>query len=56
MTAVYRIIVEGWTKQWALREMTEGGFNFHPVFGNLPKWIDKLDVESIRKEVGIRPI
>jgi len=53
MCAVYRIVVQGWTKEEALREMTEGGFNFHAVFGNLPGWIRKLDVESIRKEAGI---
>lgn len=56
MCAVYRIVLQGWTKEEALREMTEGGFNFHAVFGNLPKWIRELDVESIRKEVGIETV
>jgi uncharacterized protein (TIGR01244 family) len=55
MCALYRIAVQGWTKDEAIREMTEGGYNFHAVFGNLPKWIRELDVESIRKEVGIEP-
>lgn len=54
MCAVYRIAVQGWTKEQALREMTEGDFGFHPVWENLPKWIDGLDIEAIRKEVGIR--
>jgi uncharacterized protein (TIGR01244 family) len=53
MCALYRIAVQGWTKDEAIREMTEGGYNFHAVFGNLPEWIRDLDVESIRKEVGI---
>ncbi|ABA90076.2 protein serine/threonine/tyrosine phosphatase, putative [Syntrophotalea carbinolica DSM 2380] len=53
MCAVYRIVVQGWTKEQALREMTEGGFNFHSIFDNLPDWIQKLDVESLRKEAGI---
>ena len=56
MCALYRIAVQGWTKEEAIREMTEGGYNFHAVFGNLPEWIRELDVESIRKEVGIEPV
>ena len=53
MCAVYRIVVQGWTKSEAVREMTEGGFGFHEVFDNLPEWVQRLDVEKIRKEAGI---
>jgi len=53
MCALYRIAVQGWTKDEAIREMTEGGFNFHAVFDNLPEWIQKLDIESIKKDAGI---
>jgi len=53
MCALYRIAVQGWTKEEAIREMTEGGFNFHAVFDNLSEWIEKLDVESIKKDAGI---
>jgi protein tyrosine/serine phosphatase len=53
MCALYRIAVQGWTKEEAIREMTEGGFNFHTVFDNLSEWIQKLDVESIKKDAGI---
>jgi protein tyrosine phosphatase (PTP) superfamily phosphohydrolase (DUF442 family) len=55
MCAVYRIVVQGWTKEEALRETTEGGFGFHKVFDNLPEWIRSLDVEKIRKDLGITP-
>lgn len=53
MSALYRIAVQGWTREEAVREMTDGGFNFHAVFDNLPEWIQELDVESIRKDAGI---
>jgi protein tyrosine phosphatase (PTP) superfamily phosphohydrolase (DUF442 family) len=52
--AVYRIAVQGWTKEEAIREMTEGGFGFHEIWQNLPEWIRKTDIESIRKETGIK--
>ena len=51
--ALYRIAVQGWTKEEAIREMTKGGFSFHAVFDNLSEWIQKLDIESIKKDAGI---
>jgi protein tyrosine/serine phosphatase len=53
MIALYRIAVQGWTREEAIREMTEGGFNFHPVFDNLTEWIQKLDIEAIKTDAGI---
>jgi protein tyrosine phosphatase (PTP) superfamily phosphohydrolase (DUF442 family) len=55
MTAIYRVAVQGWTKGEAIREMTEGGYGFHKVWGNLPDWIQELDIDSIREEAGIPP-
>lgn len=53
MSAIYRIVVQGWSKEAAVREMTDGGYNFHALFGNLPQWIEGLDIESIQKDVGM---
>ncbi|HEY9162371.1 MAG TPA: dual specificity protein phosphatase family protein [Desulfomonilia bacterium] len=53
MCAVYRMAVQGWSKEEALKEMTEGGFGFHEVWSNLPEWAGNLDVGKIRKEAGI---
>ena len=56
MIAVYRVAVQGWTKAEAIREMTGGGFGFHPIWGNLPKWIEKLDIDRIKKQAGIKSL
>lgn len=53
MCALYRIAVEGWSKQRAIQEMTEGGFGFHAVWQNLPDWVEDLDIPSIRQEAGL---
>jgi len=50
--AAYRIVVQGWSKEEALMEMTQGGFNFHG-WPNLVSYIRKLDVERIRREAGL---
>jgi protein tyrosine phosphatase (PTP) superfamily phosphohydrolase (DUF442 family) len=52
--AVYRIAVQGWSKAEAIREMTQGGFGFHQIWGNLPKWIQKLDIDRIKRQAGIK--
>ncbi len=51
MSALFRIIIQGWSKEEAIREMTEGGYGFHKIWKNLPRWIEKLDIESIRQEM-----
>ena len=53
MVAVYRIILCGWTKEEALKEMTEGGFAFHSVWENLIRFVENLDTDRIRKKAGI---
>lgn len=53
MCALYRVAVQGWTKEEAIKEMTEGDFGFHEIWKNLPSWITDMDIEVIRKEVGI---
>jgi protein tyrosine/serine phosphatase len=52
MVAAYRIVVEGWTKEEAVREMTEGGFGFHPVWNGLCDHLMELDVAKIRRAVA----
>jgi len=54
MTAAYRIAVQGWSKEDAIREMTEGGFGFHPIWQNLVRDVRNLDVPRIKELAGIK--
>jgi protein tyrosine/serine phosphatase len=42
MCALYRVIVQGWSKEAAIREMTEGEFGFNPFWTNLTDWIEEF--------------
>ena len=55
MCAAYRIAVQGWTKDEAVREMTEGGFGHHAVFDNLTEYLREANFEKIRREAGLSP-
>jgi protein tyrosine phosphatase (PTP) superfamily phosphohydrolase (DUF442 family) len=56
VVAVYRIAVQGWSKGEAIREMTQGSYGFHVTWGNLPRWIQKLDIERIKNQAGIKSL
>jgi protein tyrosine/serine phosphatase len=53
MVAFYRVIVQGWSKQKAAREMTEGGYGFHEIWQNLVHWLDQANLSRIRREAGL---
>lgn len=54
MCAIYRIAIQGWTREEALREMTGGGFGFHEIWKNLPAWIKDLDIAAVKQTAGIK--
>lgn len=54
MCAAYRIAIQGWPKGEAILEMTRGGFGFHGQFENLVEYLEKMDVEAVRKMAGIQ--
>lgn len=54
MVAIYRIVVQGWSREEALREMQYGGFGFHGVWQNLIQWINRVNIESIKRKVKMQ--
>lgn len=54
MCAIYRIAVQGWSKDEAIEEMTKGNFGFHEIWDNLVEYIRGLDIEKIKQQAGIK--
>jgi protein tyrosine/serine phosphatase len=54
MCAIYRIAVEGWSKEAAIEEMTKGDFGFHGIWENLIQFIKDLDIEDVKKKAMIK--
>lgn len=52
--AAWRIVVQAWTKEEALREMQGGGFGAHAIYEGMPKYIRSMDVAKIRAAAGLR--
>jgi protein tyrosine phosphatase (PTP) superfamily phosphohydrolase (DUF442 family) len=53
MVAIYRMVVQGWTVDDAAAEMTEGGFGFHPMWGNLLEYLRAFDPARWRRTLGL---
>ncbi len=53
MCALYRVIVQGWTREEAIREMTEGGFGFHAIWRNLINYVRDADIDALKRQAGI---
>ncbi|MDR3162558.1 MAG: dual specificity protein phosphatase family protein [Helicobacteraceae bacterium] len=47
----YRMVVQRWSKEEAIAEMTEGGYGFHTIWKDIPKFLRRMDVEAIRKRL-----
>ena len=53
MCAIYRIAVCGWSKEEAIKEMTDGGYGFHKTWRNLLHYIRDIDIEDVKLRAGI---
>jgi len=52
VSAMYRIIFQGWSKADAIDELVNGGYGYHALFfSNIPEFINKADIEAIKKVV-----
>ena len=52
ITALYRILYQGWSKDAAIVEMENDSFGFHDVWINIPFYIRMIDVDQLKQDVA----
>ncbi|HDR9581935.1 TPA: dual specificity protein phosphatase family protein [Burkholderia stabilis] len=52
VSALYRMVYQGWTREQALDELQHGGYGFHPIWQNITNYLQHVDVERLRREVN----
>ncbi|KVL14370.1 dual specificity protein phosphatase family protein [Burkholderia cepacia] len=52
VSALYRMVYQGWTREQALDELQHGGYGFHPIWQNITNYLKRVDVERLRQEVN----
>ncbi len=53
IVAVYRVVVEGWSKDDALFEMTEGPYDYNSIWRKLARFVEEMDVDKLREAAGL---
>jgi protein tyrosine/serine phosphatase len=53
--ALYRMVYQGWARTKAIEEMQKGGYGFHAIWQGLVDYLERVDVEALRKEVMASP-
>jgi protein tyrosine/serine phosphatase len=51
VSAMYRLLYQGWSKAQALDELLNGGYGYHALWKNIPAYLRDVDVEKIRHRV-----
>jgi protein tyrosine phosphatase (PTP) superfamily phosphohydrolase (DUF442 family) len=53
MVALYRVVVQGWSKEKAVREMDDGGYHHSWLWRNLDRYVMNADVAKLRRKLGL---
>lgn len=51
MVAVYRVVVQGWSREDAVEEMTEGGYGYHAIWKEIKEYILNLDADALKESL-----
>ncbi len=46
-----KITAQGWSKEEAIKERTEGGFGYHSIWKGLIEYIRDLDVDALKRQI-----
>ena len=49
--ALYRMVIQNWSKEQAIAEMIQPKFGFHGVWKNIIRYLNRVDVVSMREKV-----
>jgi len=51
VVAMYRIVVQGWSRKAAIDELVNGGYHYHAVYDDIITYLNNVDIETIRRRL-----
>jgi uncharacterized protein (TIGR01244 family) len=51
VSALYRVVYQGWSKEQALDELQHGGYGFHAIWQNITRYLQRVDIERLRRQI-----
>ena len=52
MSAMYRIVQQGWSQDDAIEEMVNGGYGFHAKWSNIIRYVKNTDIDNIKRSLA----
>ena len=52
MSAMYRVLEQGWTPEDALKELIDGGYGYHAMWKNIVRYVRSVDVAKLREAIA----
>jgi len=52
ISAMYRVLEQGWTREDALNELVEGGYGYHSMWKNIVRYMRSVDVAKLREAIA----
>jgi len=52
MSAMYRVLEQGWTVDDAVAELTGGGYGYHAMWKNILRYVRSADVDKLRAAIA----
>jgi len=53
LCAIYRIVIQGWTRADAIEELKHGGYDFAELWSGIVKYLETFDIDAVKKQAGI---
>ena len=51
MSAMYRMLEQGWSADDALAELVDGGYGYHSMWRNIKRYVRSADVDALRSAI-----
>lgn len=52
IAALYRMLSQGWSRAEAIDELIEGGYGFHPIWANIPRYLRRMDLADLKLRIA----
>ena len=50
--ALYRMLSQGWSREAAVEELISGGYGFHPIWANIPRYVQAVDLKGLKRRIA----
>ncbi len=52
IAALTRILDENWPRAAAISELIAGGYGFHPIWANIPRYLENVDLADLKSRIA----